>query len=327
MTGEERLAEAQRLLSMLGMDPERCNERSALTLLALLQLTPDDAWSDAAIPMLGTRAIMDIIRDVYGREYAPNSRETIRRFTLHQFAEALLVVQNPDQPDRPINSPKWNYQVTGDAVAVIRRYGTDEFGPALADYRLRLPGLKDLYAEVRKMNRIPIVMPDGVPLTLSPGGQNVLIKQMIEEFCPRFTPGGTVLYVGDAEKKAEKLAFLESHNLTGLGVRVGEHGKMPDLVVHFTQHNWLVLMEAASSHGPVDAKRKGELATLFAGSTAGLVYVSCFPDRREMRKYLHQIAWETEVWCADEATHLIHFNGGRFLGPYEPTTPRTHRAH
>ena len=27
-----------------------------------------------------------------------------------------------------------------------------------------------------------------------------------------------------------------------------------------------------------------------------------------MRKYLADIAWETEVWCADNPTHLIHFN-------------------
>lgn len=317
MTGEQRVAETQELLSLLGMDSERCNERSARTLLALLQITPDDDWSGATNPMLGTRAIMDFIRDVYGREYAPNSRETIRRFTLHQFTEALLVVQNPDQPDRPINSPNWNYQVTGDALTVIRHYDTDEFKPRLAAYSRRLPGLKARYAEARQMNRIPVTMPDGEPLTLSPGGQNVLIKQMIEEFCPRFTPGGTVLYVGDADKK---LAFFAAHDLAELGVQVGVHGKMPDLVIHFTQENWLVLMEAASSHGPVDAKRKGELAALFADSTAGLVYVSCFPSRREMRGYLHQIAWETEVWCADNPTHLIHFDGERFLGPYEPTT-------
>lgn len=39
--------------------------------------------------------------------------------------------------------------------------------------------------------------------------------------------------------------------------------------------------------------------------------------RAIMRKYLTLIAWETEVWCADDPTHLIHFNGERFLGPYE----------
>ena len=36
-----------------------------------------------------------------------------------------------------------------------------------------------------------------------------------------------------------------------------------------------------------------------------------------MVKYLNDISWETEVWVADAPTHLIHFNGERFLGPYE----------
>ena len=91
---------------------------------------------------------------------------------------------------------------------------------------------------------------------------------------------------------------------------------MPDLVVYLQDRNWLLLLEAASSHGPVDAKRHGELSHLFADSTAGLVFVSCFPSRAQMRKYLADIAWETEVWCADNPTHLIHFNGERFLRPY-----------
>src|ERR1700722_7662249 len=98
------------------MDAERANERSALVLLSLLKLRSNDLWSASANPMLGTRAVMNWIRDEYGKEYAPNTRETIRRFTLHQFAEAQLVVQNPDKPTRPINSPKWNYQITIEAL-------------------------------------------------------------------------------------------------------------------------------------------------------------------------------------------------------------------
>jgi type II restriction enzyme len=76
-------------------------------------------------------------------------------------------------------------------------------------------------------------------------------------------------------------------------------------------------MEAAPHHGPVDAKRHGELKKLFKGATAGLVFVSCFPSRAQMCGYLTRISWETDVWCADDADHLIHFNGERFLGPYE----------
>ncbi|WP_433661135.1 BsuBI/PstI family type II restriction endonuclease [Nocardia sp. CA-128927] len=314
MSGSDRTQQASLLLEALGMDSERCNERSALTLLALLHLQQDDDWADAANPMLGTRAIMDWIRDQYGKDYAANSRETIRRFTLHQFADALLIQQNPDKPDRAVNSPKWNYQVTPQALAVIQRYGSSGFDVALVDYLEQVPGLKAQYAAAREMNRIPLTLPNGELFTLSPGGQNVLIKQMVEEFCPLFTPGAEVLYIGDADTK---WALFEEERLAELGVTVDQHGKMPDLVVYMPDKDWLVLLEAASSHGPVDSQRRSELAALFNAATPGLVFVSCFPDRRKMRQYLPQIAWETDTWCSEDPTHLIHFNGERFLGPYE----------
>ncbi|OBF25020.1 BsuBI/PstI family type II restriction endonuclease [Mycobacterium sp. ACS4331] len=313
VTPADKVTEARELLAAFGMDDERSNERSAMTLLSLLSLAPDDPWSSASNPMLGTRAIMDWIRDQYGVDYKPNTRETVRRFTLHQFADAQLVVQNPDQPDRPVNSPKWNYQITAEALEVIRLFGTPGFESAVKGYLEDLPGLREAYAAAREMNRVPVFLPDGDTVQLSPGGQNVLIKQIVDEFCAMFTPGAAVLYIGDA---SDKWAVFDENQLAALGVEVDQHGKMPDLVVYMADKNWLVLIEAASTHGPVDAKRHRELAKLFEGCTAGLVYVSAFPDRAEMRKYLTQIAWETDVWCADDATHLIHFNGERFLGPY-----------
>ena len=91
---------------------------------------------------------------------------------------------------------------------------------------------------------------------------------------------------------------------------------MPDVVLYLTAKNWLLLIEAVTSHGPVDGKRHAELAVLFGGATAGLVYVTVFPSRAVMGRYLGDIAWETEVWVADAPSHLIHFNGERFLGPY-----------
>ena len=109
------------------------------------------------------------------------------------------------------------------------------------------------------------------------------------------------------------MVFAENE-IANLGVRVDSHSKIPDLAVYLPNRNWLVLLGAATSHGPVDSKRHAELQSLFDGSIAGLVYVSCFPSRDEMRKHLYQIAWGTEFWCADNPTHLIHFNGERFLG-------------
>ena len=150
-------------------------------------------------------------------------------------------------------------------------------------------------------------------MTLTPGGQNELIRVIIEEFCPRFTPKGTPIYIGDM---ADKWAYFDRALLTELGVEVDNHGKMPDAVIYFKKKNWLVLIEAVTSHGPVSPKRLTELKGLFSKSNAGLVFITAFLDRAGLHKYLTDIAWETEVWVASDPDHLIHFNGERFLGPY-----------
>lgn len=122
------------------------------------------------------------------------------------------------------------------------------------------------------------------------------------------------MYVGDT---GTKWGYFDQELLASLRVNVGQHGKMPDVVIYCREKNWLVLAEAVASSGPVDGGRHAELAELFKDSKAGLVYATAFPDRGEIfRKFLSVVAWETEVWCASDPTHLIHFNGVRFLGPY-----------
>jgi hypothetical protein len=117
-----------------------------------------------------------------------------------------------------------------------------------------------------------------------------------------------------AEKKIKEALTI----LNDLGLpKQQQNRKMPDVVVYYSEKNWLVLIEAVTSHGPVNPKRRRELKALFSGSMAGIVFVTAFLDRKAMVKYLNDISWETEVWIAESPTHLIHFNGERFLGPYE----------
>jgi hypothetical protein len=134
-----------------------------------------------------------------------------------------------------------------------------------------------------------------------------------EQSAPRFTPGGRLLYVGGTD---EKFAYFDAPALAALGIAIQAHGKMPDVILHHAAENWLVLIEAVTSHGPVNPKRRPELKRLFKNSTAGLVFVTPFLDRRAMVEYLNEISWETEVWVAESPSHMIHFNGERFLGPY-----------
>jgi hypothetical protein len=312
-TRDELVQQARDALSALDFDKARSNERSALTLLSLLGLRPGDSWANATRGLYGVTPMMNWMAEHLDKRYAPNSRETVRRQTLHQFVDAALVVLNPDDPSRPVNSGKSVYQIDERAFALLRRFGTPQWEQHLPLYLRQRPGQQASYAAARDQAMIPVSLPNGTEIKLTPGGQNVLIRDIVEQFCPRWTPGGRVLYVGDAGRK-DPIYDIEGFAQDGLVI--DKHGKLPDLVVSLPSRNWLVLIEAANSHGPVDSKRHAELKALLAGNLAGLVYVSCFTSRVEMRKYLADIAWETEVWCADNPTHLIHFNGERFLGPY-----------
>lgn len=311
---KKKIDEALGILADFGVPREQQNERPALTLLSLLNLKPKTRWSAAGEPLMGITPMMEFFQAHYGKKYAPNTRETVRRQTIHQFLDAGIVNINPDQPDRPTNSPYAVYQIEPGLLRLLRTYGTAEWQKGLKTYLASIETLKTKYAQARQMKRIPVQIAKGKTITLSPGGQNILVERIIKEFCALFTSGGKLVYVGDT---SEKWAYFDSRLLKSLCVTVEAHGKMPDVIVYIKRKNWLVLIEAVTSHGPVNPKRRGELKALFKGCKAGLVFVTAFLDRQAMMKYLSDISWETEVWVADAPTHLIHFNGQRFLGPYE----------
>jgi hypothetical protein len=315
---DRKRQEAIEFLRQLGFGPRQSNDVAARTLLACLNLPPEGAWRDASSPLMGITPIIGFIRDQYGVDYAPNTRETIRDEAVKHFVQAGLLVRNPDDPARPTNSGNTVYQVQSDALELAHCYGTPEWPVCLATYLTTRQGiLKDLNRN-RRLSRIPVRLPSGQTVSISPGGQNPLIKLVIEQMCPRFTPGGTIVYIGDAE---DKFLHLQTEYLGGLNVVVPAPAKMPDVVVHDSRRNWLLLVEAVTSAGPVDAKRREELKELFRGCKAGLVFVTAFSTRADMRSFLTQISWETEVWVAEDADHMIHFNGERFLGPYPDALP------
>lgn len=155
---------------------------------------------------------------------------------------------------------------------------------------------------------------EGKVIQLKPGKQSRLIKGIIEEFAPHYAKGSSIFYVGE---EGEKWKFFNQEALRVIGMEEIIHGKMPDVVLYQPVKNWLFLVEAAINHGPIDAKRYGELSNLFNRCTAGLLYVSAFPSQSEFTPYAADVSWGTEVWFADEPTHMIYYNGGRSFGPYD----------
>jgi len=305
--------EALEIIKSLGLPKKQQNERSSLTLLALAELGEKDSWNLAARPLLRVWDIMGWMRDQYGKDYAANSRERIRRQTIHQFEQARLIDRNPDDPTRPTNSRDTVYQFTQEAVAVIRSFGTKNFSRKCQKFIENQGSLSVAYQRSRKMVKVAVTLPDGSKVELSPGLHNELQRLVIEDFAPRFAPGAVLLYLGDT---AEKRLILDTEALKQLNVPEMNHDKLPDVVLYDADRKWLFLIEAVTSHGPVSPKRHAELETTLDRCPAGRVYVTAFMDFSSFKKYASEIVWESEVWIGEFPDHMIHFNGDMFLGPY-----------
>ena len=307
-----KIEEAQEILESLGLPSAQQNEISALTMLALAQMSEKTAWKNSTNPSLRVHDILIEIKQRYGRQYAENSRETIRRKVLHQFEQAGIVIRNADKPTRPTNSGLTNYMLSNSALEAIRAYGSSEWAKKRKDFLDAHGKLLELYQKAREQNKIPLKASDGTIFLLSPGKHNKLQVAIVEEFAPRFAPEAMLLYLGDTAKKT---LHFDKETLLKLRVSVSQHGKFPDVVLYNPKKKWLFLVEAVTSHGPVSPKRQLELEKLFEKCKAGKIYVTAFLDFSSYKKYAHDIAWETEVWIAEMPSHMIHFNGDKFLGP------------
>ena len=169
-------------------------------------------------------------------------------------------------PRRPVNSPDYRYQVAPTLLKLARTYGSPAWKASLTAFLATAEGLGRLKPQERELVLLPVKLPSGKKVSLTAGGQNELVKKIIEEFCPRFTPGGVIVYLGDTGRKQR---HVEAGYIERLGVEIDEHGKMPDIVVHLAEKDWLVLIEAVTSHGPIGLKRHNELKVLFGSARAG----------------------------------------------------------
>lgn len=308
-----KIEDAKKILKELGLPLAQQNEISAYTLLALCNIKPRGKWSKATRSSLKiSKGIMAFCNDIYKKKYAPNTRETFRRQVLHQFVQARIADYNPDNPNLPVNSPNAHYAITFEALEAIKNYGTKGWKESAERFKSEVGELSKRYLKERKQNLIPVKLSNGKSLKLSPGKHNEVQAAIVHDFAARFANNSIILYFGDTAKKD---LYVDKKVLKEIGIPITQHSKLPDVVLFDRQKNWLYLIEAVTSHGPVTPKRIVELEELLINCNAGKVYVSAFPDFAEFKKHSTKIAWETEVWVVDFPEHMIHFNGDRFMGP------------
>ncbi len=316
-----KIEEAKQILEALGLPKKQQNDRSALTLLALCNLKEKDKWNKSkavSMSVVGNKlnakyqGVMRFINENYNKKYAENSRETFRKQTLHQFVQAGIVIHNPENPEIATNSQDNHYRISHEALKVIKSFNSVDWNKEVKFFKENVGLLRDKYNKKRELRKIPIKLKDGTNLSFSPGKHNQVQIAIIKDFGSRFAPGSNLLYVGDTAKKD---LYMDKAGLKKLGIPIDEHSKLPDVVMYDKKKNWLFLIEAVTSHGPVSPKRIVEMESLLKNCKAGKIYVTAFPDFKEFKRHTSDIAWETEVWIVNFPDHMIHFNGDKFMGP------------
>lgn len=294
---------------------DRSLERMAMCFLAVANVTSD--WKDAKGANenrhLKTRDIIAFINLHFEEKISSGSYDDIRRKDLKLLVLAELIINSSDNPGAATNDPTRGYSLSPEFTNLIITYGTNKWSKNLKKFISNKKMLSEVLARKREIPKIPVKLPNGKSLELSLGEHNILQKEIIENFLPRFGSDCIVLYIGDTSNKMKHVEEFELENLNFFKL---SHEQLPDIIAFSKTKNWLFLIEAVHSSGPMSEIRVLELKKLLNKCKAELIFVTAFLERSIFRKWIMEIAWETEVWIADNPDHLIHFNGHKFLGAY-----------
>ena len=259
---------------------------------------------------LTTREIITYENANYGENISSGSYDDIRRKDLLLPVQAQIVLNSSSFDSQATNNPTRGYALNPLFADLVKCYGTAKWKKSLSTYRKQNELLKDELEHKRNLEKIPVKLPSGIELELSAGEHNVLQKQIVEDFLTRFGMGAEVLYIGDT---SDKFLYRNDEALGQIGFFTLEHEELPDVVAYCEEKNLLFLIEAVHSAGPMSEIRVRKLKNQLSNCTAIPVFVTTFLNKKEFRKWVTEIAWETEVWIADNPEHMIHFNGYKFL--------------
>ncbi len=295
---------------------DRGLEKMAMSFLALLDVKKK--WKNAKCVEdnygLSSKEVINYFNTNFEDKISPGSYDDVPREYLKLLLVTDFVVKSGINPKENYNSPTRKYVIPKFLRDLVIHYKTDKWLTKLKEFNKDKILLREEIKRLRNLDLLPVILPGGKELKFSPGSHNELQKEIIESFLPRFGQDCLVLYVGDG---ANKSLYKNEEELKRLNFFNISHGMLPDIVAYNKNKNWLFLIEAFYSTGTISEIRLKELKKNLSKCKAGLIFVTAFLTREDFRKEMggNSIAWETEVWTADNKDHLVHFNGHKFLGP------------
>lgn len=261
---------------------------------------------------LKTRDVIDYVNKHFSENISSGSYDDIRRKDLKLLTVAEIVLRS--SPNSATNDSTRGYCINPMYAELIKSFGSKNWTDLVSAKLKSVEPLSQKLRRERELQKVSVTLPSGGKLEFSAGEHNDLQKAIIEDFLPRYGYDAEVLYVGDT---ADKYLHLEEKHLEALNFFEISHEELPDVIAYSKSKNWLYLIEAVHSSGPISEIRLLQLQKLTEKCSAEIVYVTAFLTRPKFRQFMVDIAWETEVWIADNPDHLVHFNGDKFLGPYK----------
>lgn len=312
------LNEAMDILVSIDMPPSLTNPRSVMTLAALAEIHSDKKWRTASEDYHGTHYIVDFINTHFpnkagldNKPYAENSRETFRKSNIKPWITAGIL---ESKAGLATNDKDNSYRFTSYFAALIRTYGTEQWEETLEDYKASHISYAELLKQTKKVERAYEAEYNGISISLKKSAHNKLQIQILQQLIPLVSKGmPELLYIGDA---ADRDLWQKDARLDELGIHVlSASGNLPDIIAYDTSEKRILFIEAFHSTGPFTLDRVNAIKALCdceEGTEAA--FITAFDTTSKMLKNYKNVAWDTEMWSADEPTHLVHKNGDKFIG-------------
>lgn len=321
------LNDAYQILCDIGMPESLKNARCVMVFAAFAEMRAiDTKWKNASENYKGTKFIHDFINREFPNKaglddkgYAENSREMVRKYTIKPWISAGILEAKPGLATNDKNN---SYRFTAHFAALIRFYGTEQWGERLKDYKESHVDYAKYLKQAKKIERDYELDFDGITLRLKKSGHNRLQIELLNALPKLISKGKPeLLYIGDA---SERYLVFEKDRMNELGIHVmSETAKLPDIILYDPVDKRIVFIEAYYTGGPFTIDRVNELKRACqCKSGTEVVFVTGFPNTAKMLKAFKEVAWDTEIWTADEPTHLVHKNGDKFIG--RPLRPIPH---
>lgn len=286
--------------------------------VAVAEMNDNRKWRNASEDYHGTHHIVKYINENFPNKagldnapYAENSRETFRKYNIKPWITAGIL---EPKAGLSTNDKDNSYRFTSYFAALIRTYGTEQWEEKLSDYMSTYQSYREYLKQTKSVERNYRAEYNGINIELKKSPHNKLQLQILKELLPLISEGKPeLLYIGDA---VDRDLWQKDDRLKELGIYVlSGSGNLPDIIAYDSVNKRILFIEAFHSTGPFTIDRVNTIRNLCKcepGTEAA--FITAFDTTAKMLKNYKNVAWETDIWTAEEPTHLLHKNGDKFMG-------------